>query len=222
MERWSVRSRTLEIQFWVKLIPPRIDAVPTSTLTVGAAGIGTLDIGNGSEVAVGAALGKPSNNSTTTYPNTGVLNVGTSSGTGQVTISGNSNLLVYGSATVGTHGTVTIGTSADDIALFAMMGTLTVDGAGQVLLSGANATLRAPTIDIDTGDLISGAGTLSGLGGGNATTAFASITNNGTIEANGGILLLHGDIAGTGTLSIADSATMVLQGEVGGGVYVAF
>ena len=49
------------------------DQVPASTLSVGGAGTGMLTIGNGSEVAVGAALGKPSNNSTTVYPNTGVF-----------------------------------------------------------------------------------------------------------------------------------------------------
>jgi len=62
------------------------DQVPTSTLSVGGAGTGILAITNGSEVAVGAALGKPSNNSTTVYPNTGVLAVGTSGGNGQVSV----------------------------------------------------------------------------------------------------------------------------------------
>jgi T5SS/PEP-CTERM-associated repeat protein len=204
------------------------DQVQTSTLTVGGAGTGTLTIGNGSEVAIGAAVGKPSNNSTTVYPNTGVLAVGgTAGGQGQVSISGNSALLVYGTATVGGTGSVgagqlTVGTSADDLALFALMGTLTIDGTGQVGLGGANATLRASAVDVDAGGTMSGAGTLSGIGGGNATTTPASITNDGTIAANGGNLLLYGDIGGSGTLTIGSGATLTVEGAVGSGQTIAF
>ena len=201
------------------------DFVPTSTLTVGGGGSGILTIQNGSEVDVGAALGKPSNNSTTTYPNTGELDVGeVAGGSGHVTITGDSALLVYGNATVGGAGTglVTVGLRSDDAALWALIGALAVNAGGQVALGGSNSTVRASAIDVNEGGQISGAGTVTGDVGGNETATRAGIDNNGIITASGGNLLINGDITGTGTLSIGAHATMTLQGSVSAGQTLSF
>ncbi len=191
----------------------------SSTLVVGAAGIGSLAIESGSEAAVGVALGDIANNN-------GLLVVGgTPGGAGRIRIGGNSALLVYGNAVVGGTagvGQVIVGESTDDTALFALLGTLAIGGTGQVGLAGANATLRASAYDIAPGAIISGAGTLSGDGGGNGTVALASIDNEGTIAASGGNLLVYGGVSGTGTLSVATGAVMTLQAAVGSGQTLAF
>ena len=62
----------------------------------------------------------------------------------------------YGNAVVGGAagaGAVTVGESADDTALFALIGTLAIDATGQVTLGGANATVRASAIDVAAGGL---------------------------------------------------------------------
>jgi T5SS/PEP-CTERM-associated repeat protein len=201
----------------------------TSRLTVGSSGIGDLAIENGSEADVGAAEATVTvNGSSTTYDNNGTLAVGGGSGgKGQVRVGGNSALLVYGNAAVGGDaglgvGTVTVGESADDVALFALMGTLGIEATGSVALGGANATLRASSIDIDEGGVVSGAGTVSGMLGGTKTVGLAGIDNDGAIDAVGGSLLLYGRVTGSGMLSVGSGATMTLQAAVGSGETLAF
>ena len=193
----------------------------SSTLVVGNAGIGTLVLQNGSEVAVGAAQGQLGNN-------TGNLIVG-AAGTGLVRIGAYSSLLVYGDAVVGGgQGSVTgtgqmiVGQGTDEGALFATNGTLDVGAHGQVTLGGTHATLRAANIDVAAGGSISGAGTVSGMGGGNKTVALTDIDNDGSITAVGGNLLLYGSVEGTGTLGIGANATLTLQAAVEAGQTLAF
>jgi T5SS/PEP-CTERM-associated repeat protein len=212
-------------------------AAASSTLAVGGGGTGELAVEGGSEVAVGVAQGTIANNN-------GQLVVGGSAGgQGRVRIGGNSSLLVYGNAAVGAAGasarasaayansasangpatgTVTVGESADDIALFSLLGTLSVTGAGQVALGGSHATVRASAVNIAQGGAISGAGTLSGLGGGNRTVTLASIDNEGSILASGGNLLLYGAVRGMGTLLIDANSKMTLQAAVGSSQTLAF
>ena len=71
-----------------------------------------------------------------------------------------------------------------------------------------------PTSRSAAGGSISGAGTVSGLGGGNKTVALTEIDNDGTITAEGGNLLLYGAVEGTGTLGIGNNATLTLQAAV--------
>ena len=99
---------------------------------------------------------------------------------------------------------------------------MSVGTTGQVTLGGANATVRASAIDIAAGGLISGAGTISGDGGGNDTVMLADIDNEGAIAAAGGNLLLYGSVMGSGTLSVATGATLTLQAAVGAGQTLAF
>ena len=82
--------------------------------------------------------------------------------------------------------------------------------------------MRASAFNIAQGGAISGAGTLSGLGGGNRTVTLASIDNEGSILASGGNLLLYGAVTGTGTLLIDTNSTMTLQAAVGSGQALAF
>jgi hypothetical protein len=189
----------------------------SSLLTVGGGGTGDLAIENNSEVEVGVAGGTVANNN-------GVLIVGgAAGGRGRVRIGGNSALLVYGNATVGDgSGQVTVGESADDIALFALMGTLTIGGTGQIALGGANATLRASGFTINAGGTLSGAGTLAGLIGGNGTMTLANIDNDGSIDATDGNLLVYGSVTGTGELCVESGATLTLQAAVASGQTLAF
>jgi hypothetical protein len=188
-------------------------------LAVGAGGAGDLAIEDGSEVAVGAAQG-------TIADYNGMLTVGgTAGGRGRIRIGSNGALLVYGNAAVGGtagSGAVIVGESADDTALFALIGTLSVGGTGRITLGGADATLRASALDIDSGGVVLGAGTISGDGGGNNTVTLASIDNDGSIAAAGGNLLLYGAVTGTGSLAVATGATLTLQAAVGAHQTLAF
>jgi len=196
------------------LLVANVNAI-TSTLTVGESGTGSLTIEDYSEVAVGAASAN----------NNGMLVVGGSGGgSGLIRVGNYSSLLVYGDSIVGETGAgaVTVGAGTDHDALFATMGTLTVGATGEVTLGGADAVLRATTFEIHSGGLISGAGTLSGLLGGNNTVQLASIDNDGSIVANGGDLLLYGSVGGTGELSIGADATLTLQAAVEAGQTLVF
>ena len=197
------------------LLVANTNATGSNTLAVGDSGTGSLAIENFSEVAVGAAAAD----------NNGLLIVGrTADGRGRIRIGDYSALLVYGDAHVGEAGVgmVTVGGGADHDALFALNGTLTLGAAGQVMLGGLDATVRAEAIHVATGGVISGSGTLSGVGGGNKTVTFADIHNDGSIVADGGDLLLYGSVTGTGELSMASGASIALQTAVGTGQTLAF
>ena len=197
------------------LLVANTNATGSSTLAVGNSGTGSLAIENFSEVAVGAAIAD----------NNGLLIVGRAGdGRGRIRIGDYSALLVYGDGHVGEAGvgTVTVGAGADHDALFALNGTLTLGAAGQVMLGGLDATVRAEAIHVAAGGVISGSGTLSGVGGGNKTVTFADIHNDGSIVANGGDLLLYGSVTGTGELSMASGASIALQTAVGTGQTLAF
>ena len=189
----------------------------SSTLVVGNLGTGSLVLQNGSEVAVGAAQGQVGNN-------TGSLVVG-AAGSGLVRIGAYSSLLVYGDAVVGGGsgtGQMIVGQGTDEGALFSTNGTLDVGAHGQVTLGGTHAILRAANIDVAHGGSISGAGTVSGVGGGNKTVALTDIDNDGAITAQGGNLLLYGSVEGTGTLGVGDNATLTLQAAVDAGQTLTF
>jgi T5SS/PEP-CTERM-associated repeat protein len=191
----------------------------SSTLAVGSGGAGILEIENGGDVTVGVAQG-------TVASNNGLLTVGgTAGGSGRVDLGWYGMLLVVGNAAVGGAagaGEVTVGESADDTALFASTGTLAIGGTGQVTLGGVNATVRASAIDVAAGGFVSGAGTISGDGGGNDTVMLADIENDGSIAAAGGNLLLYGAVMGSGELTMATGATMTLQAAVGPGQTLFF
>jgi hypothetical protein len=184
-------------------------------LAVGVGGSGDLTIEDGGEAAVGVAQG-------TNGDNNGLL---TDGGKGSVKIGSNGALLVYGAAALGGatgSGEVTVGFGADDPALFAIMGTLAVNATGRLALGSDDATVRASAVDVNAGAVVSGFGTLSGLGGGSNTVQLAAIDNDGSIVADGGDLLLYGSVTGTGTLAISSGATMTVQAAVGAGQTLNF
>lgn len=194
----------------------------SSTLTVGNGGRGMLALSDAGNVTVGVALATV-NNSTMVF-NTGSLIVG-AGGSGQISITTGASLEVDGNTTIGQSGgtgTVTVGESAADTGLFAMTGTLAIGSAGTVTLSGPEALVRASAVQVAAGGILDGAGTLSGVGGGNATVMLASITNDGTIAASNGTLLVHGSVAGTGTLQATASSSLTLQAAVAAGQTLTF
>ncbi len=186
-----------------------------SALTVGAAGAGTLAI-NGGNVTVGAPI---VTNSSTVY--NGTLAVGAmAGGSGAVTIGDGGALLVEGDASIGA-GTVTVGNAGSASALFGLTGSLTIGAGDRVALGGPAATLRASDIVIASNGSLTGAGTVSGDGGGNNTIELTSIDNAGTIAADGD-LLVYGSVTGTGALAVGTNSTITLQATVSAGQTLAF
>jgi hypothetical protein len=195
-----------------------------STLSVGLAGSGTLAVEGNGNVTVGAAQIELTGTSSVT--NVGTLSIGgAAGGSGLLTISGDASVLVNGNALVGGgagSADVVVGQSATDTALLAMSGTLAIGKSGQVSLGGVHDTIRASAITIGTDDLLSGAGTISGDGGGNNTVRLTNIVNDGTIEATGGSLLVYGSVVGTGEITVETGATITMQATVGAGQTMAF
>jgi hypothetical protein len=196
----------------------------TSTLSVGLAGSGTLAVEGNGNVTVGAATIELT--STSSVTNVGTLSIGgAAGGSGLLTISGDASVLVNGNAIVGGgagSADIVVGQAATDTALLAMSGTLAIGEAGQVSLGGVHDTIRAGAITIGGGDLLSGAGTISGVGGGNNTVLLTNIVNDGTLEATGGNLLVYGSVVGTGRISVEAGATITMQATVGSGQTIAF
>ena len=205
----------------------------SSVLTVGGAGAGSLILDGSSNATVGVAQasvastppggGEPT--ITTLIDNTGTLTVGGTGGPGVITIDGSSSLLVDGSGTIGGTagaGTVIVGGASTDTALLALLGTLTIGATGQVILGDALSTVRASAVSLEAGATLSGAGTVSGDGGGNGTVMFATVANDGVIAAENGALLIYGPVSGSGHLLAGDNATLTLQAAVGAGQSVGF
>lgn len=197
------------------LLVANTNATGDTTLTVGDDGDGSLAIEHGSEVAVGAA----------SAGNNGMLIVGRADdGRGRLRIGDYSALLVYGDAHLGEAGAaeVIVGSGADHDALFGVNGTLTLGAAGHLALGGTDATVRAEAFHVASGGVVSGWGTVSGLGGGAKTVQLADIHNDGSITANDGELLLYGTVTGSGDLSMAAGSSLTLQAAVGSGQTLTF
>jgi hypothetical protein len=196
----------------------------TSTLAVGLAGSGTLAVEGNGNVTVGAA--EIELTSTSSVTDVGTLSIGgVGGGSGLLTISGDASVLVNGDVIVGGgagSADIVVGQSATDTALLAMSGTLAIGETGQVSLGGVHDTIRAGAITIGVGDLLSGAGTISGVGGGNNTVLLTNIVNDGTIEATGGSLLVYGSVVGTGEIAVETGATIIMQATVDAGQTMAF
>ena len=187
-------------------------------------GSGSLFIDNGGEAAIGVALativsGSGSSVTSSFVNDNGMLVVGAAAGgDGTVGIGTRGALLVYGDGIVGAgtgSAVVSVGGSGTQGALFALLGNLDIGSTGRVALAGEDSTIRASSFHIFAGAVVSGTGTLSGDGGGNHTVTLASIDNDGAITAVGGELLIYGNVVGSGTLSVATSATITLQSIVG-------
>ncbi len=182
---------------------------------VGLSGIGSLTVSDASQVTVGDCFGIGVNKG----------------GTGNVTLSGGSTLSVGTFAVIGGNGvdTDTPPPSGTGIGV----GTLTVDagsaftvaqslkvsaGSAAELAGGAVTVTNAfPGLTLDGGTL-SGFGTVSVGPAGHS----AGITDDGSVTATGGTLVLNSSISGTGAVHIAAGSTLAITGSSIGVPSIAF
>ncbi len=164
--------------------------------TIGASGAGTLTVGG-------------------TFVTTGDMGLGIGqSGHGMVTVTGpgsdlavGSQLNIGGDILAGGTGAVTVGSggtlTAASLALFAD-GTLTVD-AGGIAEIGSGGTQVAGQLVVDAGLTTGGSGEVA-----------AAVTNQGSLVAQNGTLVVTGLAGGAGSYQVASGATLLLDqpGEV--------
>ncbi len=171
----------------------------TGTLALGMAGTpAVLALGSGSSVAAGtlAVLGAVALNG-------GTLNVATTAALG----------VAGGQASGGQGGVL------DAVAGTVDLGALVLGGAGSAVVAGPSGTVEvggaqgaaSGCIQVDSGGLIQGAGSLTA----------ASISDNGTIAAAGGTLVL-GAVAGDGLLLVGVGAELALTGTAGAALTADF
>ncbi len=159
----------------------------------------------------------------------GILAVGSAEGTQGLLALGSGDIVASGAAAVvggaaldgGTltvGATLTLGTAGqggilDAEAGLAQAGEVTLAGPGSALIAGAAGAVdvgggqnaAAGTVQIDAGDVLSGAGSVS---------AASFIADVGTITAAGGTLQL-GAVTGTGVLLVGVGSELVLAGSAG-------
>ncbi|GAN77815.1 hypothetical protein Asru_0472_01 [Acidisphaera rubrifaciens HS-AP3] len=170
-----------------------------SALVVGNAGDGTLTLASGALVASSPG-GK------------GEIDVAAQAGsTGNLTVEGAGSLLRSKSLELGGTATAAGGKarlSVADGATVQVSDLHAWKGAAMTLLGG---TLMTDPVTLDAGSTLEGNGTVGG-----------AILDNGGITADGGALLLTGDISGTGTLAINSGASLQLDGTIAAGIVLNF
>jgi hypothetical protein len=154
----------------------------------GAYGVGTLSVGAGL-----LALGAGASLSAASAQVAGGLAVGGGalSVAGTLALGPSGLLAVSGGSTVRLRAAVLAGAGS----------ALATDATGAIEIGGATEAV-AGGVTIDAGGVLSGAGSVEPVG---------QITDQGTISASGGTLVL-GSVAGTGTLLVASGADLVLSG----------
>ncbi len=161
-----------------------------SDLVIGVAGTGSLTIGAGSTVSAASLLMALK-------------------GAGSLTISGTSaKLTISGNATFGETGkaNVTIGSGG----LLSVGGTAEI-ADGRIGLTGGELS-SSKTLQVDTGQLLTGYGTVNA----------SSLINASTVQASGGTLSFIGGITGTGKVEIETASTLSLSGSVSSGQQIVF
>jgi hypothetical protein len=179
-----------------------------NTQLSGAYGFGTLVLGAAGAGGLLEILGGDALSAGTATIDTGSL----LTGGGTVSVAGS---LTLGSASAG--GAATLYASGGGVvqtaALFlgAVSSAITVDATSSVEVGTAgNAAAGALTVDAGA--------SLAGEGDANA---YGTMVNNGRVTAEGGTLSL-GSLSGAGSLAIGGGATLVLNGQTGGGQSVDF
>ena len=176
-------------------------------LNVGLGGTGTLAVTDGGHVTVGTEM-----------------HVGEVKGsTGHLVLSGGSTVTVAANAIIGTFGTGTMSISGGS-ALTLGSG-LDVVGGSSVTLSAGTITAAPPVgghaaVQVEAGATLSGNGTVNCIA--SSQTIPAGITDNGTITATGGALVLHGNVSGTGSIQIAANSSVAITGATIGLSTIAF
>ncbi len=158
---------------------------------IGQSGSGTLAIGGTFTVSGNMDLAV-SQSATATVTVTGAggeLAIG-----GQLDIGGAGQAGGTGALSVGSGGTLT----AASLALFAG-GTLTVDTNSTAEVGSGGARLAGQLL-VDAGITTGGSGEVA-----------ASVTNNGTLVAQSGTLIITGQAAGDGTYGVANAASLLLD-----------
>ena len=201
----------------------------TGTLAIGAGGSGTLAIGADGSVSVSV----DPNTGGGVATSSGLITLGGASGSaGTVAISDGGALTGAADMDVGTaggSGLLQIGLAPGDSGFVAVTGTFMVGANGTVQLDGAarpggqyGADLNAAAVILQSGAALAGAGVVGGLANGSGAYALVPVVNDGSITAEGGTLLLYGDVSGTGTLAITPGATLEVTGSVASGQTVRF
>jgi fibronectin-binding autotransporter adhesin len=208
-----------QVYFGQALAAPELDAAAGTQLTIGAtttinaagtagtlgnAGLGqwTDSIVNAGHINVGLA-GATLNVGSSSFANSGVLNA--SAG----------GVLVLGSAATTNTGTIAIGTgSTVQLGLYnyfadPMAGAVQFTNQSSIVLSGGTfhemtSNGLFPGVPVVNTGLITGTGIVA-----------TAMTNNGTIDAHGGVLSIQGPVTGAGTLQIDAGATLDMAASVG-------
>ena len=174
-------------------------SIQFTTLVVGGSGSGTLSLTAGAVAA--PKTGK-----------SGLIEIGAANGsTGTLTLSGSGTALNGATLDIGGAGTVPGGNGAVTVGAGAAISVadVTLFKSATVTLSGG--TLATDPLTLAQSSTISGAGTISG-----------TVSNDGSIIAAGGTLVVTGPVSGNGSLIVDQGAVLVLEGAVSAGETVRF
>jgi T5SS/PEP-CTERM-associated repeat protein len=177
----------------------------TTFLHVGELGAGTLTVTNGSVVT--AATG---------------VQVGIHAGaTGLLALTDGATLNDGGVLELGAlphdmggEGSATV--TVDATSQMKLSGNMLINAGNTLSLSGGTLTvgLASPDCQVNTGGMLCGYGTVSALGCG--------ITDDGTITASGGTLILDGSVMGNGILAIGAGSTAEINAASMKGIGIEF
>ena len=181
---------------------------------IGIGGTGTLNDGGGKLKAANVAIGTENGGS-------GLVNVsGAGAAFSMTTLSVGS--FQSGSSTTGGVGTLVVSdggyvsvaktltlndyASADTNLKETFSGGIYLSG-GSLEIGGSKGGFAANTLQIDSGGVLSGHGVIAGGNNFNVT-----ISKGGKIEAKDGLLVISGDVNGSGTIQIDNGATVEIVG----------
>ena len=181
---------------------------------IGIGGTGTLNDGGGQLKAANVAIGTENGGS-------GLVNIfGAGAAFSMTTLSVGS--FQSGSSTTGGVGTLVVSdggyvsvaktltlndyASADTNLKETFSGGISLNG-GSLEIGGNKGGLAANTLQIDSGGLLSGHGVIAGGNNFNVT-----ISKGGKIEAKDGLLVISGNVNGSGTIQIDNGATVEIVG----------
>src|SRR5215472_4265428 len=164
--------------------------------------------------SLGSAAGQTGNLTVTGSSATGIVTSWTTTaltvgGAGQGTLTvGSGGIVAAGSVAVGPKGHIDLAAGGT----LSASGPMTVAAAGSITLEGGTLSLSHPAPSLlRVGATMSGFGTVNG-----------SITDNGTINATGGLLTLSGPVGGSGQLNIGTGATLDVKSTTAASDTISF
>lgn len=182
---------------------------------VGVAGHGSLTVTNGGQISTGDAF----------------IIGDDSTGVGVVSLSGGSNVTVGAFAAVGGSGegqnpklppgggSGTLSVASGSV--FSAAYRIDVHAGSTITLAGGTVAVTDayPGLQISAGGTLSGNGTVT-IGG--VSPSQFGVTDNGMIQASGGVLQINGALLGTGQVQIGASSTLSINGPSIGVGTIAF